>query len=160
MKKLFLLSFFLFASLLGFVNAQNFTSTFRFGESGFELFTHITQDDEGGIYALGIFEKKINLGPFSLNPTSGMNAFIVKVDSNGDFSWSRQFSGYYLNFSDVIIDGQGNVVVGGSFDESLDIVDPNQNNEISSNFCHYRGIHLTNESIDLEVSISYELHYL
>ena len=99
---------------------------FHFGGDNIEL------DQEGNVYISGIYN-----GEFDFDPTSGVhmldsdgqdNAFLLKLDTDGNFEWVKEFVSdpsnelYENNMSiGFIIDHNDDIVVSGYFCETIDI---------------------------------------
>jgi hypothetical protein len=89
----------------------------------------ISEDNDKNIIATGIFTGKADFhtGP---NPEDTLmftsrglrDAFILKLDSNGNFVWARQFAGTGNDYGrSVASDLDGNIFVSGIFDGIIDI---------------------------------------
>lgn len=94
-----------FGSNLGLVNASA---------------TGVSVDGSGNVYVTGMFNNNnlttpalIKIGTSSLRYTG----FLIKMDSSGAISWSKNFGGTSVSVNNptVAVDGSGNVFVGGSF---------------------------------------------
>lgn len=83
-------------------------------------------DQAENIYMVGAFHDTGDFDPGPgnsfLTAYDGYDGFFLKLDSNGNFVWVRQFEGessdwfYHVNY-----DGQGGLFVTGSFQDSIDI---------------------------------------
>ena len=104
---------------------------FHFGGENLEL------DQEGNVYISGVYN-----GEFDFDPTSGVhmldsdgqdNAFLLKLDTDGNFEWVKEFVSdpsnnlYEYNISiGFKIDRNDDIVLTGYFCETIDI-DPGPN---------------------------------
>ncbi len=85
----------------------------------------ITVDDLGNVYTTGAFDETADFDPgpgvYNLTSYGDHNAFILKLNSNGDFIWAKQMEGigHDGGFS-VTIDSSGNVFSTGRFRETVD----------------------------------------
>lgn len=96
----------------------------NFGSSQFDYGTTVTSDAQGNVYVSGLFEETADFdpGPGVTELTSlGQDIFIVKFDVNGNFVWARRVGGTGYDESQGIgVDAQGNVYVGGYFNDTVD----------------------------------------
>ncbi len=89
--------------------AQNTVTTRWKSANGLQdtlLRTPTCTDDLGNVYVAG----------FTLNPTTGADILVVKLDSKGDTLWSTTFSGsgnYRDQATAIALDADYNVVIGG-----------------------------------------------
>lgn len=76
----------------------------------------------GNIYASGSTFGTITIGNTTLNVVGGLDAFVMKLNSNGDPVWAKSISGNsWENALSVALDGQDNPVVTGYFTNSVTI---------------------------------------
>lgn len=92
----------------------------------------ITLDDAGNIYIGGVFSGSTDFDPgagtyiLETSPSQTANAvndaFLLKLDNNGNFIWAKQFGGNISNnaVNDVAVDHAGNVYAGGIFQAASD----------------------------------------
>lgn len=82
----------------------------------------ITVDDNGNLYIVGSFEAATDFDPgsgtYSLTPKGYKDAFVCKLDSNGNFIWAKQFGGEaqamdQCEARSVAVDASGNVYTTG-----------------------------------------------
>jgi Ca2+-binding RTX toxin-like protein len=63
---------------------------------------------------------------FNLTAVGFADAFVLKLDPNGNFVWARDFGGTQTNprdiaeASEVVVDGSGNVITTGNFSNTID----------------------------------------
>lgn len=80
----------------------------------------ITTDAAGNVYAAGGFRDIADFDPgpgmFVLNSFGNLDAFIVKLDANGNFIWASQLGGAESDMvNDIKLDAAGNVLTTGYF---------------------------------------------
>lgn len=86
-------------------------------------------DSNGNIYLTGSFSGTVDFDPSSatnsLSSPGISNAYLLKLDSRGNFIWVKHFSGSYTGVGNALrIDSTGNVYVVGDFQNTVDF-DPN-----------------------------------
>lgn len=82
-------------------------------------------DPSGNILATGLFNTSTDFDPgggtFTLTSNGLPDAFILKLNSSGNFTWARQISGPALELSLCLdTDASGNVYATGSFSGTVD----------------------------------------
>jgi gliding motility-associated-like protein len=98
------------------------------GDTGPQAYM-IELDKDNNVIIGGIFNNTVDFdpGPGTLNLTSSahMQAFVAKLNNNGDLIWAKQFgngpevySGCSIN--DIKCDATGNIIVIGSFNRTCD----------------------------------------
>ncbi len=103
-----------------FLWARSFTGTIT--SAGYS----ITQDDLGNVYASGSFSGTVDFDPgvgsFNLTDISSGDAFIVKLDSFGNFLTALQMGGPSKAIGECVsIDHFGNIFVAGDFEGTADM---------------------------------------
>ncbi len=94
----------------------DWTKQFEGTEAG-ESFS-IDVDDTGNVYTTGYFQGTVDFDPgngvFTLTSMGSHDAFISKLDANGNFIWAKQFkgNGSVRGFS-IALDNSGNVYTSG-----------------------------------------------
>lgn len=78
-------------------------------------------DNLSNVITIGSFQGLVDFGPGEdyalLNSEGGSDAFISKLDAQGNFIWAKQFGGYFNDAaSGISIDDTGNIFVVGSFE--------------------------------------------
>lgn len=89
----------------------------------------IALDSSGNINIGGSFEGKNDLNPgtetFNVSPSGAGDAYILKLDANGEFLWAVAFGGNVFNQIDKVsalaVDGSGNIVASGPFYGSVEV---------------------------------------
>lgn len=98
------------AFVRGYDAAGNLMWTTQFGTSGFEQCNSIITDGLGNIYVSGFTEGDLGGG---LN-AGFYDAFVSKIDANGNLVWTRMFGSYTDDRSNGIsTDGQGSIYIAG-----------------------------------------------
>ncbi len=111
-----------------------------FNDEGFE----ITTDSLNDVYVTGYFTSNADFNPDSTNyfisSQGGIDAFVLKLYTNGDFAWAKGFGGNLISVSlydqgnSISISQQGKVITVGSFYASGDFnPDGGGINTLSSN---------------------------
>jgi Beta-propeller repeat len=82
----------------------------------------ITVDGLGNVYTTGYFNSAVDFDPgvgtaFLTSPEGKRDAFISKLDSNGNYLWARQFN---ASLQGITIDSLGNVYTTGYFSGAVD----------------------------------------
>jgi len=80
----------------------------------------VAVDTGGNLYTVGYLSGAVDFDPgpgtFNLTAAGVRDAFILKLDSDGDFAWARQLGGTEDVFGDgVAVDAGGNVYTMGEF---------------------------------------------
>ncbi|HMD00180.1 MAG TPA: SBBP repeat-containing protein, partial [Ferruginibacter sp.] len=87
----------------------------------------IALDAAGNVYTTGFFQYSADFDPgvntFSLSTLSGPNAFVSKLDTDGNFVWAKKLGGtfnVYTTGFGIAIDANSNVYTVGQFDYNVD----------------------------------------
>jgi hypothetical protein len=95
----------------------------QFGSTKNDIGSGITVDGLGNVYTTGYFQDTVDFDPGvgTANFTSigRYNTFISKLDANGDYLWTKQFSGYTAS-NGIAVDSTGNLYTTGYFGGTLD----------------------------------------
>lgn len=118
----------------GLCNAQAFDWAKQIGGTGSDEVAAITTDAKGNVVAVGNFQGTADLDPgagvTNLTSAGDRDAFIIKLDANGDLLWARQLGSTGRDRAlKVKTDTAGNVYVIGSFIGSVDL-DPGPGSSI------------------------------
>ncbi len=102
-----------------FIDVKHFTGT------SFENLTRSEITPDGSFYISGQFTGTADFdpGPAVSNLTaSGIDAFVVKLDTGGNFSWAKQimFYGVMVDPPTMTSDVFSNVYLNGSFEDTID----------------------------------------
>ncbi len=127
MRKLPVLTFLLVLSLVLPASAQlmNFDWARGMGGAEDENPHSIAVDKDGSVIAAGSFRQTVDFNPgtavYNLTAADEADAFIVKLDVNGDFLWARGYGGIRNDWvNSVAVDTSGNIYVTGIFVEKMD----------------------------------------
>lgn len=106
-------------------NNGNFVWVNTVGGSDFDNILEIHYDNNSGIYFGGKFEGVSDFDPgtgiFNLTSTAGLNAFVAKIDTSGNFNWAKQIEGADTESTFAIsTDTTENIYIGGKFDGTPD----------------------------------------
>jgi hypothetical protein len=109
-------------------SAANFIWVKTLSSSYNESADGVALDDQGNLHVVGSFQGTIDFDPgtgsYVMFPGE-VDAFILKLDENGDFIWARQLGQWYdyddlVYAEDVAIDGHGAVLTVGYFSGRAD----------------------------------------
>lgn len=108
----------------------NFVWAKSFGGDFFDNGTDLTTDAAGNLYITGVYEESADFDPgegeFILTSAGGLDIFVVKLDTNGDFIWAKSMGGAgYEETSAIGTDALGNVYLTGYFSDEVNF-DPGQ----------------------------------
>jgi gliding motility-associated-like protein len=97
------------------------------GGSGLDQVNNLTVDDESNVIFGGQFNSPSmdcdpGSGTFSLNNAGGNDAFIVKLDLDGNFKWAKNVGGSYTEYGHVVAaDRLGNIIFVGSYSSNINL---------------------------------------
>lgn len=82
-------------------------------------------DAAGNVYAVGVFQGTIDFDPgpgtYDLTGGGGLDVFVLKLDTAGDFVWARRWGGSGSDTAQhIAVDGAGSVHTAGSFSNVVD----------------------------------------
>lgn len=86
------------------------------GGSGLDQVNDLALDRNGNVTVIGQYDSSVmdadpGPGAFNLNNNGGNDAFIVRLDSNGKFTWAKSVGGGATDYGDrVSTDSNGNVI--------------------------------------------------
>lgn len=94
------------------------------GSSTIDEVKSIAIDSEGNSYTVGLFTETIDFDPgdgiFEITP-SGLDFFVLKLDSDGAFEWCKSFGGDSFDVGNAVVcDSDDNVIVAGYYSETVD----------------------------------------
>lgn len=116
-KHLFLQGIFLL-TLISFANAQpTINWAAHCGNSGSDKSLDVSLDQAGNLYTCGYYNNDGYFGSIYLNPgMSSKEAFITRLDANGNFIWAVSGGGYFDDRTlGLCNDPQGNVIATGTY---------------------------------------------
>ncbi|MBK7985962.1 MAG: SBBP repeat-containing protein [Ignavibacteria bacterium] len=95
------------------------------GGKGNQIGQSIKVDAMGDVYTTGIFQDTIDFNPgtgvANLSAVGEEDAFILKLDANGNFLWAKSFGGIEMDRGySIAIDAEGNVYTTGYFIDTVD----------------------------------------
>jgi len=84
--------------------------------SGGQMGDAITTDAQGNLYLTGLFQGSSVFGATTLNSNGECDAYVAKMDTNGNWLWATRAGGSSSdNGYDITLDAAGNVFVTGNF---------------------------------------------
>lgn len=106
--------------------AQSFQWAKQMGSTGWDEATSIVTDQNNNVYTVGLFRGTVDFDPgtgvFDLTSVGEKDAFICKLDADGNFLWAKQYgdSASIDERSTLAIDAFGNLYTTNSFVGSVD----------------------------------------
>jgi len=102
----------------------NYVWAKQIGGSGYDFVKDIITDTLGNMYITGSFSNTVdfdpNTGVSNLSSQNGFDAFVLKLDSGGNFQWVTQGSNTGTSSGEeVTLDAVGNVYTTGYFYDTL-----------------------------------------
>ena len=96
-------------------NDTNFGSI-TFGGTEPDYSTSVAVDGSGNVHVAGYFDNTVNFGAGNVTSNGGEEVFVTKYDAAGAHQWTTTFGGTGADQAQsVVVDGSGNVYVGGHF---------------------------------------------
>jgi hypothetical protein len=96
--------------------AKNFGSTLD------DLGIGLAVSQDGSIYVSGATFGTMTIGSTTLTAKGGLDAFVMRLDQNGDAVWAKSISGSdWENALGIAVDESGNPVITGYFTNSIAI---------------------------------------
>ena len=87
-----------------------------FGGTGNDIGYGITSDLVGNIYLTGCFKEQVNFSGITLNSPGKKDIFVVKLNSNGNLVWAKNFGGSGVkNAPSIVTNRSGNIYLTGNF---------------------------------------------
>ncbi len=93
----------------------------RFGSTGDDTAVAVAVDDASNVYLTGTFNVSIDFGGGALNSSGNIEAFVAKLDSNGDFGWATKIGGTGFDLGKGIAVRGNAVVAVGSYQQSMTV---------------------------------------
>ncbi|WP_301928458.1 gliding motility-associated C-terminal domain-containing protein [Ferruginibacter sp.] len=99
--------------------AGNFIWAKSFGNTRADEAIALKLDNNGNVYITGAFDETVDFDPgpgvynLPLSGPNGFEAFMLKLNSNGDFVWARNW--FNADLMSIEIDGTGNIYATGPF---------------------------------------------
>lgn len=109
--------------IAGFSSSGTHTWLRQIGTVGSDWPYGIGVDKQGNIYLTGSFSGTLDVGTNPLVAQGSRDGFVVSFTPAGDHRWSKRLggSGGYDQGSAVVLDRNGNIYVGGSFEGTIDL---------------------------------------
>ncbi len=106
-------------------SSGNFIWAKTIGGMSDDFGSKIITDQFGNIYIIGYYRGNVDFNPgiesYYLNSTGTSDIFILKLDSQGNFIWSKSFGGLHIDSGrSIAIDKSGNIYATGTFNETAD----------------------------------------
>ena len=106
-------------------SSGNFVWAKRLGGTNTDNGNAIAVDASGNVYTAGYFHETADFDPGAgienLTSAGGMDGFVSKLDSSGDFVWAKSFGGTSTEFGRAVaVDAAGNVYTTGPFNVTAD----------------------------------------
>lgn len=126
MKKIITFLMLSFLSMHMMAQQPQFEWAKRFGGMGADGGMSIALDNAGNVYTAGYMSDtvEIPIGTDTLQLVSvdgSADIIITKQDANGNFIWAKQMGGPLSSQANyIVVDGLGNLVITGSFTETVD----------------------------------------
>lgn len=93
-----------------------------FGSKGEDVSSNVSVDAAGNIYLSGYFEDVVSFGGEGLTSAGDQDAFVAKLDGQGNHVWSKRFGDKGLDaVGAAVADGDGNVFIAGVFSETISL---------------------------------------
>jgi len=97
----------------------------RFGSPGSDQSNDVAVDQYGNVIVVGSFEQNVNFGGGTRAATGMQDVFVAKYAPDGTHLWTLTAGGVEWDQALAVdVDGGGNVVVGGSFRETVSFGGP------------------------------------
>ncbi len=96
----------------------------RFGSTGEDFVQAMALDDNGGMFAVGMFDGNVQFGNNTINAATAGNRYIAKMDTAGTFIWTKTLA---VAINDIAADPAGNVFVIGNWYGTAEDFDPDPN---------------------------------
>lgn len=96
-----------------------------FGNSSNETANKVAVDSNDNVYVVGTFSGTVDFDPGSAvanqTSTGGVDGYLLKLDSNGNYIWSIKLGGAQDDYiSDIVIDSSDNLYLVGNFQGTAD----------------------------------------
>jgi hypothetical protein len=95
------------------------------GGAGSDMAWDMVLDSSGNSFLTGSFSGSATFGNTVLNSIGGLDGFVAKMDSSGNWVWASQIAGNYEDWgAGIDLDTNGNVYVTGPFINNQDSTSP------------------------------------
>ncbi|HKR07193.1 MAG TPA: T9SS type A sorting domain-containing protein [Bacteroidia bacterium] len=123
MKKQITLLVFAFI-LFSHVHAQSFQWAAQMGGTDYDTGEDIAFDSSGNVYLVGIFNSSADFDPgagtYNLTSAGAQDVYIVRLDSNKNFTWAVRVGGSHQDFAYSIAVTGSSVYICGNFRDTAD----------------------------------------
>lgn len=107
------------------INAQQYNWSFGLGGVNNEFINAVDTDNSGDVYSTGGFQDNMDFdftnGVFNINAQGPQDIFIQKTTEAGGFDWAKAIGSSGTDVgSDLVVDGDGNIVTVGYFQNAAD----------------------------------------
>jgi hypothetical protein len=88
----------------------------RAGGEGYDYGLGIAADNAGNLYVTGFFRESAGFGGTTLSSLGDGDVYVSKLDTGGNFRWTRQAGGLgFDNGRSIVVDASGSVFLTGDF---------------------------------------------
>ena len=106
-------------------HSGNFVWAVKAGGADYDFGSAISIDTLGNVYVTGYFGGTADFDPgpaaYNLSSFGGWDVFVMKLDKNGDFVWSKQIGGMAIESGrDLVLDASEGIFLTGRFQEIVD----------------------------------------
>lgn len=92
-----------------------------FGGADIDECPAVAVDVTGSVIIAGAFYGTFQIGTVTLASAGGKDAFVIKLDAEGNVLWGQRFGGGGSQCAEgLAVDGAGDVIVAGRFQDSID----------------------------------------
>lgn len=97
------------------------------GSTSIDRANSVSIDSNGDIYVTGYFNGTVDFDPgpaaATLTSTKFVSAFVLKLDTDGNFIWVREFDGTggIAEGLEIVVDSNDDVIMGGYFNTDVDL---------------------------------------
>jgi hypothetical protein len=93
----------------------------RYGDGGYQFTEGVAIDSAGNVIVVGSFAGSVDFGGGALDSEGANDVFVAKLGPKGEHLWSKRFGNWNEQVGvGVAVDPDGNVVITGMFDGSID----------------------------------------
>ena len=94
-------------------NNGNYIWTKSFGNTGTDKGKSVTTDNLGNLYVTGFINDQVNIGTYIIGTSGVMNAFIIKMDSAGNYIHVKDISPRFSGGYKIRSDKNGSIYLAG-----------------------------------------------
>jgi len=92
----------------------------QFGSGSYDEGYSVSVDQDGNVFATGIFQQIVSFGGEDLISEGDLDIFLAKFSSNGSHIWSKRFGSYDEDIgTSVSVDRSGDILVTGQFHDTV-----------------------------------------